>query len=362
MRKFTVKVIWVINWLFIIATLIAYLGGYYSPAKLWFPSFFALAYPVWLIVLFLFTLFWMFLKKWYFLFPLITILLGWNTMTRYFSFNIIPPSPKENGIRIISYNVKNFDLYNWTHNREKRDQIIELIEGQAPDILCLQEFYTEDHTDFENVNSIKAKLQLPYSHQYYTLNQKQGNHFGEIIFSAYPIVHTGVIIFKNKLNNVGIFADLLIDDDTFRVFNVHLQSIYLDEADEAVVEKVIKNQDKQMKTSKRVINKLKTAFIARAPQAEKVRDAIKKSPYPVIVCGDFNDTPAGYAYHTISKGLYDSFKKGSFGFGATFSGKIPWLRIDYVLFGNDIRTLSHQRVKSNLSDHFPVVVQFEFEK
>jgi endonuclease/exonuclease/phosphatase family metal-dependent hydrolase len=361
MRKFSVKVILVINWLFILAMLIAYFGGLYSPAKMWLPSFFALAYPVWLFILLLFTLFWLFFKKWYFLFPLITILLGWNTMTRYFSFHLITPSPKEKAIRVISYNVKNFDLYNWTHNRESRDNIIDMLVGQSPDILCLQEFYTEDHTDFENVNSIKEKLELPYSHQYYTLNQKQGNHFGEILFSAYPIINTGEIIFKNKLNNVGIFADLLIDDDTFRVFNVHLQSIYLDEADEEVVEKVIKNQDKQMKTSKRVINKLKTAFIARATQAEKVRAAIDDSPHPVIVCGDFNDTPAGYAYHTISKGLNDSFKKGRFGFGATFSGKIPWLRIDYILFDPGIRVLSHQRVKSNLSDHYPVVVQFEIE-
>ncbi len=85
---------------------------------------------------------------------------------------------------------------------------------------------------------------------------------------------------------------------------------------------------------------------------------IQKSPYPAIICGDFNDTPMSYTYWKLSRGRRDSFKDAGKGFGATYSMLQPLLRIDYILSPKDVRATSHKIVKLKYSDHYPVVATF----
>ena len=40
---------------------------------------------------------------------------------------------------------------------------------------------------------------------------------------------------------------------------------------------------------------------------------------PVILCGDFNDTPASYTYRTVKGDLTDGFRDCGSGFGYTLS-------------------------------------------
>jgi endonuclease/exonuclease/phosphatase family metal-dependent hydrolase len=105
---------------------------------------------------------------------------------------------------------------------------------------------------------------------------------------------------------------------------------------------------------------LKIAFKKRGMQANIIAKYIAKSPYPVIVCGDFNDTPTSYAYNTI-KGtkLKDSFIEKGFGMAKTYNGSMPSFRIDYILSDSTFTTKSFDvmnHVKD--SDHFPVVAEF----
>ena len=48
---------------------------------------------------------------------------------------------------------------------------------------------------------------------------------------------------------------------------------------------------------------MRQAYIQRADQVDIIKEDIRLSPYPVIVCGDFNDTPVSYTYKTLSKEL-----------------------------------------------------------
>ena len=80
---------------------------------------------------------------------------------------------------------------------------------------------------------------------------------------------------------------------------------------------------------------------------------MQSSPYPIILCGDFNDTPLSYAYNTISANLKDTFKESGKGIGQTFV-KIPALRIDYILHEKKIRSLNYKQHKKKLSDHYAV--------
>ena len=88
---------------------------------------------------------------------------------------------------------------------------------------------------------------------------------------------------------------------------------------------------------------------------------MNNSPYKVIVCGDFNDTPQSYTYNLLSENLNDSFKTKGVGFGTTYAGSIPALRIDYILTHEKIKVQSHKILKENYSDHFPVICKFLFE-
>ncbi|MBK6641784.1 MAG: hypothetical protein IPG39_11360 [Bacteroidetes bacterium] len=82
--------------------------------------------------------------------------------------------------------------------------------------------------------------------------------------------------------------------------------------------------------TRNILKRLKKAFIKRAAQADMISKHIGTSPYPVIVCGDFNDTSLSYTYKTISAGLLDAFRESGSGMGSTYTGPIPGLRIDYI--------------------------------
>src|ERR1017187_5142624 len=75
---------------------------------------------------------------------------------------------------------------------------------------------------------------------------------------------------------------------------------------------------------------LRHGLESRATQAEEVSDEIRRSPYPVILCGDFNEVPLSYAYRILTQGLHDDFQEAGWGSGTSHSDALPWTRIDYI--------------------------------
>jgi endonuclease/exonuclease/phosphatase family metal-dependent hydrolase len=109
-----------------------------------------------------------------------------------------------------------------------------------------------------------------------------------------------------------------------------------------------------------ILGRVGRATRIRAAQAEKLRDFIRKSPHPVIICGDFNDTPNSYVYKVVSAGMRDTFRDRGFGLGTTFGGGLPLLRIDYILTDTGISVLSCETIHNRVfSDHYPVVVHLQ---
>lgn len=359
MKKFTYSVILSLNLISVAALLFSYLAPITNPSKFVLPALFGLAYPYLLMVNLGFLLYWLIrLKKEIFI-SLLVILIGWNHLNNLLPLNgknheIPVDSDTERMFKVLSYNVRGFDRYHWTKDPNTKNEIFDFIEKQAPDILCLQEYYTSNRKG-ERPSDISSHLsQFPHSDIYYTADPANKHGFGIATYSKLPVLKRSRIPF-NSTDNAAMYTDHLIMNDTIRVFNVHLQSIKFREDNYAFIDTArLKYSNEQMQEIKNIGSRLKTAFSLRAEQATMIANYIKESPHPVIVMGDFNDTPQSFAYRKIKKGLQDAFRQAGSGFGNTYTGELPSFRIDHILVAEPLVPYQFKRIKTDCSDHFPI--------
>lgn len=349
------------NHLAAISLLLSYLAPVISPEQFWIIAFFGLAYPILVIINILFIAYWAVQLKKRAFYSMIVILCGWIQLHSFFQISLkyVDDSSKKL-IKIMSYNVKVFDLYNWTHNKETKAKIFSLIADEGADIMCFQEFFSRDSSEFDNLDSLITFQKAKFVHVEYTTTVQRIHHWGIATFSKYPIIAKGKVDFGYKSNNICIYTDIKTARDTIRVYNMHLQSIAFGADDYQYMDDIEKNKKREdIVHSKNIGKRLKRAFIKRAKQADLIRESISKSPYPVIVCGDFNDTPASYTYSTISTNLNDAFIEAGNGFGKSYTGKFPSFRIDYILHSPVFNAYEFRTVHEELSDHYPIVTYLE---
>ena len=303
---------------------------------------------------FLFAGWWLYKRKRFFYLPLAVLLLGFQHFFNFFGFNFIRTATTTNSLRVMSYNVRYFNataLLQPEKLQKAHQAILRTIQEQPVDIFCGQEFAgkTADY-------NLRAKQFLANE-----MGLKHSFHGGGsslVIFSKYPIIKKGMIDFDGSYNG-AIYADIQYDSKTIRIYCFHLQSIRLgSDENEIFNQKNLSSlgQDTTQKKYSRIRNKLKNAFLLREEQANFISKHIQESPYPVLVCGDMNDTPSSYAYGQLSKGLKDAFRERGAGFGSTYAGALPFLRIDYAFTNPDCAIESFQVLPNTTSDHYPIYV------
>ncbi|MGM0530606.1 MAG: endonuclease/exonuclease/phosphatase family protein [Bacteroidota bacterium] len=358
MKVFIDKILKLFNYILGGALLLAYVSVYISPEFFWPMAFLGLAFPFLLIANILFCIYWIVNKKRFFLLSLIILLIGLKPISLSYQMSFsgkdnmqTPQSKKE--ISILSYNVRLFNLFGKSEFGDSQKELFTLIRKNNPDIVCFQEFYISGRKRF-NLDSIGRQLpDLSYSHIFW-LSRDSNYKYGIATFSKYPIVKKGHIDFGKSLN-ASIFTDILIDKERIRIYNNHLQSIRFDNNNYQFISNQSRYSDhRRFKEIQDISYRLKDAFIKRSKQAEKISASINKSAYPVIVCGDFNDTPVSYTYNTISSGLNDAFVEAGSGVGITYKGKFPSYRIDYILYDDAFEINGFDILRKSLSDHYPV--------
>lgn len=363
-RDFLLRIIFVLNLLAVAGLGISYLALFLSPEYFWMFAFMGLAYPILLIINILFLAFWLVVRWRRALFSGIIILLGISKISDLYQWRKEPEQAKidslnaqDSSLRVMSYNVRLFDLYNWTENKNTRNKIMDLIRKQQADILCLQEFFYEDTGTFNTLDTLMQIQPATHVHIEHTAHVKRVNHWGIATFSRYPIVEKGLIQFRDSTDNISIYTDIKAYGDTFRIYNLHLESIRFRREDYKALQTITGNEDQtNLDGPQKIISRMRRAYIRRARQTDIIRSHIQDSPHPVIVCGDFNDTPNSYAYHQISKNLNDAFRTAGSGIGTTYIGMIPFLRIDYILYSPEAFDPLYFRVlRRKFSDHYPVI-------
>lgn len=353
-----------IKWIVVLFTIGSALGlvlGYLSTAvspgdNQWLPLF-GLAYPFFLLLNFFFLAFWIAKRSWAFLLPLLVTGIGYSFHQQYFQIlgKEAPHSEKDKSISVLSYNVRLFNLYHELDHITSRDSVLKILKSENADILCFQEFYyTAKKDGFATRDKILEELEVEYFHERYTHEFTGEQYFGVATFSRYPIVQRGEIPFESDDNNYCIYSDIDVNGDTIRVFNTHLSSIRFAHEDYTFISNLNRDRTEFERGSKRIAQRLITAYQKRDNQIAKVKSNILRSPYPVVFCGDFNDTPISYAYSSVDEVLLDSFVESGSGLGRTYNGPFPSFRIDYIWHDKRFESYNFQTLPLELSDHLPI--------
>lgn len=220
------------------------------------------------------------------------------------------------------------------------------IEKINPDILCLQEAPSTDYYHQDSIN--KAFDYLPYKIQSY-----RTDHLPIAIYSRYPITPVDTIYYKDSYN-LSIIADIDINGKKIRVINNHFQTTSVNAHRGFIMDSKMPLKSR-LQELKLFLYTMKENYCKRRNQVNLISKEIDNSPYPVLVCGDFNDIPSSYTYKTIRKSLTDSFWTAGSGYQYTFRYLFKMLRIDYIFHSKDFTTVNSYSPYQHFSDHNMVV-------
>ena len=330
-----------------------------SPESFWVFEPLSYTYPFIVIINILFLIFWAIRRSKYAFISLAIIIMGYDKLAlMYQPPMFVMESPvSKNQFKVMSYNVRLFDLYNWSGNQKTRSEIFDMLKKESPQVVCFQEYYHSDEKSFSNNDTLSSLLNLKNAHIEYGLTLKGKYHWGLATFSNYPIINKGKLFFKEGSTNFGIFCDVLYNNDTVRIYNVHLQSNHFKQNDYNFIDNPnVDNQDEFVKGSLSIFKRIKRGAVIRSTQVDELSNHIENCPYPIILCGDFNDPPYSYAYTSIARHLIDSYSEKGKGFGISYNGFFIPYRIDYILHSDYFECLKYSMVRKKLSDHYPIVV------
>ncbi len=325
------KFLYFVNSILATLLMLAYFLPYISPNTVPLFSVLSLAVPLLIICNVLFIIYWILKLKKHFILSSVVIGIG-----LIFSSPFIKISGKKdnlnNDIKIMSYNVRMFNLYKWIDDDSIADKIVRFINKKQPDILAIQEFHDTKQKKFS------------YKYQYFVPTSKK-NNFGLAILSKFPIINKGSLNFSKSANN-AIFIDVKKGKDTIRIYNIHLQSLKINPTKENFGEE----------TSEKLIKRLADGFQKQASQTEVFLKHQQNWKGKTVICGDFNNTAYSWVYNQISYNKKDAFTEAGYGFGKTFNYFFP-MRIDFILTDTGATINSFKTYSHKYSDHFPIMTR-----
>lgn len=352
--------IYFLNVVAVICLVASYLSGFISPEKWWVLAFFGLAYPAFLIINIIFIIFWLITWNRFIFISLVAIAIGYKHLLAIYPIRFSQPDTPSQGIKIVSYNVHSLYGNQIADNKqETKSKVTEFFAAQKADIICVQEFFAIGEDFSQTLSKFAKSIHLDYYsfRNYHEYNNKRKIN-AIATFSRFPIVNSGGLKLPER-SHYAIFSDVVMNRDTFRIYNLHLESIRFGKDDYYFYSQLTEPDEEEIAPIKegsiRMVEKLRKAFAIRSQQVNILAKHIAACPYPVILAGDFNDPPTSYTYHQLTRKLTDSFIESGHGlFKSTYAGKLPSFRIDYILHSGQFKSFSYETFEVYLSDHFPI--------
>ena len=274
-----------------------------------------------------FFILWILRGQWPFLLFIAIFLLSYQEWNRLYRFpnNAIPV---EKGLKVMSYNVRLFNQYQWINDKNIPQKISQFIREQAPDVLCIQEY-----------SSMQAPNFSQYPYRYVRSSQSLGNN-GVALFSKYPLIRTGAISFEDSENS-SIYADIQYKSDTLRIYNIHFESLRVNVNDTLL----------SSTGSERLLQRLKRTFKKQEEQQQQIARNQQLHTYPTIICTDLNNTAFFQGLPpTQGRTLRRIFKVGYRFWEYLPIRPLPY-RIDFIFADPRFQVLRFTTHEPKLSDH-----------
>ena len=305
-----------LNIFFSFFLLLIYISIETDPEKYGYFSLLSLLYSPILLINIIFIFYWLIIKKPYFLLSTMIIIIGYSHLQKQIQFFGKKINTSKDSIKIISFNTRNFVHNGWEdiHRKEVKKELKKILNEENANIICLQEF---------------PDTLIELDNEYYSYQNS-----GTMILTNQKIINTQNLKLKSNRLNSCIYIDLIHKEDTIRVYNMHLESVQIDGKDNFF----------------KKIHKIKEANTVRINQIKTIKNDMENCEYPIIICGDMNNSPYSLAYEKITENLEDAFIKSGFGLGHTFKYLIP-LRIDYIFHEKNIDSYNFEIKKKDISDH-----------
>lgn len=357
--KQLIKIILVIINAILAALLLAStLAGNVAPSKFIGFSLLGYGYLYFLIANIVFLILWLLFSSKWFLLPLAIIAVRYMFLPLYFqvggSDTLDGEQKDDNTIKVLTFNTHHF------HGVELKSELgdtnmalfLKIVDEEQPDVMSMQEYIGKGDT----LHLTEQLCRRGY--EYMASGYESGSMTGEVIFSRLPIVRTVRIEGPSIL-----YTNLLWGSDTLRLYCLHLNSYGLDESDHQQIHNISHGNVDSL-TGRSTLKKFCQTIKEHEKEWELLQPYFENRQKLSIVAGDLNDPPASYFYQKSRSYLKDSYCEAGQGFSTTYHGTFtrrrsttfPAFRIDMILHTPDLEALTYKRIKSEISDHYPVIV------
>ena len=265
----------------------------------------------------------------------------------YLPINLSSPPPK-GCLKVMTYNVCAFS--NWKTDERGNLVVMEYVCAQKPHLACLQEatYKTPAYED------TLMRTVRRYGYHY---RKEQMGQSAVGLLSRFPIAKSR-LLFCAKANGAAAFWVLPPGGDTVVVVNVHLESMHLSKEDRTNYHLLVRNPEAADSVKSRLgfLRKIANASHERAHQTDSLTQFLDQlKGRPVIVMGDFNDTPISYAHRQVCSRLNDVYRATGNGIGRTFNKDAIYVRIDNIFCSDHWKPFAAMVENAvDYSDHYAI--------
>ncbi len=329
------RIFYGLNVLAAVALIFAYLSPYVDPSLTWFFSFFGLGFPLLIFTNLAFVFYWLFDSPRYALMSLLVLAIGIKPILRTIGFNKV--KDHKQGISVMSYNLGGTAYhFSGKNKKEKIEEFDKLIDAHNPDVICVQE---------------RREWMIPILDEILSDYDKYPtDSLRTCIYTKLSVEDNGNIAFETKSHN-ATWIDLRSGENTYRIYGLHISSNLVTDLTEDI--------SKVWERTRRILDSYNEHSVKRVEQLDIILEHAENADCPVLITGDFNDIPQSYVYRQIASRYTDAFLEHGSGLGTTYRTRLPGLRIDYAFGSEELNISNYQVIKSDLSDHYPILTHID---